>query len=248
MTANLHPDALVRRAVILAGGKGTRLHPFTFAFPKPLVPIGELPIIDIVMRQLQAAGVRRVTLAVGHLAELITAYFNSRTYEGLTIDFSREETPLGTAGPLALIRDLDEPFFVLNGDLLTSLDYRDLARHHAKEKALITIASYTKSHRVDLGILDVNEQGELLAYREKPTYDYRVSMGIYVFDPDALRFLKRGECCHLPEFISGILRDGQRLCVYPFEGYWLDIGRPEDYAQAVEEFENMKPLLLKKPR
>lgn len=238
-------DPVVRRAVIMAGGRGTRLRPFTFAFPKPLVPIGDIPIIDVVVRQLRAAGVRKVTVAVGHLAELLMAYFSSSNYDGLTIEFSREDTPLGTAGPLTLIEDLDEPFFVLNGDLLTSLDYRDLAREHFKAKAEATIASYTKQYQIDLGILEVDEGNRLRAYHEKPSYSYRVSMGIYIFEPRVLGLLHRGERCDLPELVTRILGKERRLHVYPFEGYWLDIGRPEDYARAVEEFEKMKPILLK---
>ncbi|MBI3126055.1 MAG: NTP transferase domain-containing protein [Candidatus Tectomicrobia bacterium] len=237
--------ALVRRAVVLAGGKGTRLRPFTFAFPKPLLPIGETPIIDIVMRQLQASGVQRVTLAVGHLAELLMAYFANRHYQGMTIDYSREERPLGTAGPLALVDGLNEPFFVLNGDLLTSLDFADLARRHVESKAQATIASYGKSYQVDLGILELNERGELSAYREKPTHYYKVSMGIYVFEPEIVKLLRGGEPCDLPDLVARILESQRRLFVYPFDGYWVDIGTPGEYARAVEEFEGIKATLFR---
>ncbi|MEE9276013.1 MAG: sugar phosphate nucleotidyltransferase [bacterium] len=235
----------IRRAVILAGGKGMRLQPFTIAFPKPLVPIGDAPIIDIVMRQLRAAGIGRVTLAVGHLAELLMAYFSQRDYGDMEIDYSREEAPLGTAGPLSLLEDLDEPFLVLNGDLLTSLDFRDLVRCHARSGAEVTIAACRKTHQIDLGILDVDEEGKLLAYREKPSETYQVSMGIYVFEPRILSLLRKGEAIDLPQLIERALREGRRLNVYPFDGYWLDIGLPEEYARAVEEFESMKSVLLR---
>ncbi|MDA1000690.1 MAG: sugar phosphate nucleotidyltransferase [bacterium] len=235
----------VRRAVILAGGRGARLRPFTFAFPKPLVPIGDVPIIDIVMQQLQAAGIEHVTLAVGHLAELLMAYFSHRTYEGMVIDYSREDEPLGTAGPLSLVEDLNEPFLVLNGDLLTSLDFADLAEHHVRSGAMGTIASYTKAYQVDLGILDVDEQGHLTAYHEKPTYSYRVSMGIYVFQPEVLSLLKKDERCDLPSLAMRIVEMGRKLVVFPFDGYWVDIGSPEEYARAVDEFEKHTPPILK---
>lgn len=204
-----------------------------------------MPIIDVVMRQLQAAGIQRVTLAVGHLAELLMAYISHRAYEGMKIDFSREKAPLGTAGPLSLLEDLDERFLVMNGDLLTTLDFDDLARQHAASGALATIASCVRSHQVDLGILEVNGAGQLVGYNEKPTYNFRISMGIYVFEPDILRLLKRGESCDLPQLIRRALQARESLNVYSFEGYWLDIGRTEDYAKAIEEFDRMRPHLLR---
>ena len=229
--------------MVLAGGRGTRLAPLTVAFPKPLVPIGDVPILDILVRQLQAAGVERITMAVGHLAELIMAYFSGRA-PGVAIDYSREEHPLGTAGPLTLVPDLDERFLVMNGDVLCSIDYRDLVRRHVESGALATVAAYPKRVKSDLGILEVDATGQLRAYHEKPTHTYTVSMGIYVFEPAVLELLTPGERCDLPDLISRMIEARKPLNVYAFDGYWLDIGRPEDYARAVEEFETLRPHLL----
>jgi len=233
----------VRRAVVLAGGRGTRLAPLTVVFPKPLVPIGDVPILDILVRQLRAAGVARITMAVGHLAELIQAYFAGRA-AGVEIDYSREERPLGTAGPLTLVKDLDERFLVMNGDVLCSIDYRDLVRRHVESGAIATLAAFPKQVTSDLGILEVDDRGQLVAYHEKPTHTYTVSMGIYVFEPEVLELLVPGERCDLPDLVSRILEARKPLNVYPFDGYWLDIGRPEDYARAVDEFDALRPHLL----
>jgi NDP-mannose synthase len=234
----------VQRAIVLAGGRGTRLKPFTFAFPKPLVPIGDTPILDIIVQQLQASGISRITMAVGHLAELIMAYFDNGRFQDVTIDYCRESEPLGTAGPLTLAKELDERFLVLNGDILTSIDLADLVKRHVEARALATIASFTKQVTMDLGVLDVDERGHLRAYVEKPTHTYMVSMGVYVFEPAVLGFLTPGVRCDLPTLIERILASGEKLFVYPFSGQWLDIGRPEDYARAIDEFEALRSHFL----
>lgn len=232
------------RAVVLAGGKGTRLKPFTFAFPKPLVPVGDAPILEILVQQLRRAGIRRVTMAVGHLAELIMAYFNDARFGDLQIEYCREPQPLGTAGPLTLVPDLDERFLVLNGDLLTTLDFQDLVAHHVRSGAVATIGSYTRTLNIDLGVLDIDEGGRLRGYIEKPTHTYRVSMGVYVFEPEVVKLLTPGARADLPDLVHRLMAAGKPVNVYPFDGFWLDIGRPEDYARAIEEFETLRPLLL----
>ncbi len=234
----------ITRALVLAGGRGTRLKPFTFAFPKPLVPVGDTPILDLIVQQLRASGVTDITMAVGHLAELIMAYFESARFGDVEITYCRETEPLGTAGPLSLMENVDERFLVLNGDILTSLDLADLVERHVRAGALATIASYAKEVTMDLGVLDVDDAGHLLRYREKPTQTYMVSMGIYVFEPRVLSFLRRGEHCDLPTLIGRILDSKEKLLVYPFRGHWLDIGRPEDYARANESFDELRVQLL----
>ncbi len=229
--------------MVLAGGRGTRLAPLTVAFPKPLVPVGDVPTLDILVRQLEAAGVERITMAVGHLAELIMAYFSGGDRR-VSIDYSREEQPLGTAGPLTLVPALDERFLVMNGDVLCSIDYNDLVRKHVESGACATVAAYSKQVQSDLGVLEVDEGGQLVAYHEKPTQTVTVSMGIYVFEPEVLDLLEPGERCDLPDLVSRILEKRKPLYVYPFDGYWLDIGRPEDYTRAVDEFDELRSHLL----
>ncbi len=232
------------RAVILAGGKGTRLAPYTTVLPKPLVPVGDMPILEIVLRQLQRAGVNHVTMAVGHLANLLMAFFGEGDRLGLYIDYSLEDTPLGTAGPLALIEGLEDTFLVMNGDILTTLDYAALVAHHRQRGAVATIAMHQRTVKVDLGVIDVDDANRLVGYTEKPSYDYLVSMGVYVFDPMVLCHVQPGLRLDFPELVWKLLADDQLVVGYPHDGYWLDIGRPDDYARAIEEFEQMRDQLL----
>jgi len=233
------------RAVILAGGKGTRLAPYTTVLPKPLMPIGDMPILELVLRQLKVAGIQRVTIAVGHLAELLRAFFGDGTRIGLKIDYSFEDTPLGTVGPLTLIEGLNETFLMMNGDVLTTLDYRDLIRHHRESGAVATIATRARDVKIDFGVLRFDPDGWLVDYSEKPTLQYFVSMGVYVFEPSILGRLKPAERLDFPDLIKMLLVEGKKVASYPFSGYWLDIGRPDDYARAVEEFEARKADFLR---
>ncbi len=232
------------KAVILAGGRGTRLAPYSVILPKPLMPLGDRPILEILIGQLRHFGISELTIAVGYLAELIEAYFGDGSKFGVNITYSREKEPLGTAGPLGLIAGLDEPFLVMNGDLLTNLDYRVLADSHSQGGAMCTIAMYRRQVQISLGVMEVDDANRLVDYIEKPTYDYRVSMGVYVFGPGVLHYINRGEYLDFPDLIGLLLRDGQPVLGVPFDGYWLDIGRHEDYAQAVEEFDKMRDQLL----
>jgi NDP-sugar pyrophosphorylase family protein len=225
------------RAVILAGGKGTRLAPYTAVLPKPLMPVGDMPILEIVIRQLKAAGVSHITLAVGHLAELLRAFFADGSRFGVHIDYSLEETPLGTAGPLTLIQGLDDTFIMMNGDILCTLDYRKLVDSHKSSGAAATIATFSRNVNIDFGVIECDERNQLIEYIEKPTLKYRVSMGIYVFEPRVLRFLSQNQKRDFPDLIKDLIANGEPVQSYPFDGYWLDIGRPDDYARAIDEFD-----------
>ena len=232
------------RAVIMAGGKGTRLAPYTTMFPKPLVPIGDMPILEIVVRQLSHFGIPKITLAVGHLAELIMTYFGDGSRYGVQIDYSREEQPLGTAGPLSLVKGLNSAFLVMNGDLLTTLDFRGLLDHHHQSGAVATVAAYKRQVKIDLGILELDEQNHVRGYIEKPTYTHHVSMGIYVFEPSALDYLEPNTRLDLPELVTRLLQAGRPVEAHVFKGFWLDIGRPADYAFAAENHDQIRPALL----
>jgi NDP-mannose synthase len=231
------------QAVILAGGKGTRLLPFTKVFPKPLVPLGDKPIIDTIIRQLKHFGFQRLTLAVGHMAEMIQTYVRHGEQYGLQIDYALEDEPLGTVGPLAQIKGLDQTFLVMNGDLITTLDYRDLFNFHRRHGQIATIGAYRKNFKIDLGIIK-NDGDELITdYIEKPIYAFTVSMGIYVFERDILDYIEPHKRLDFPDLVKRLLAQGQKVVSYPFDGYWLDIGNYSDYEKATEEFESIKGRL-----
>ena len=224
------------RAIILAGGKGTRLAPYTTILPKPLMPVGDMPILEIVIRQLQQHGFNDLTLAVGYLAELLMAYCGDGSKFGVKLDYSREEQPLGTAGPIALVPNLNQTFLVMNGDLLTTIDYSAMLKYHRERGALATVACYQRDVKIDLGVIETDAGGWVSNYIEKPTYHYSVSMGIYIFEPAILEYIKPNQHLDLPELVLALMKGGQRVNTYHFDGYWLDIGRHDDYERAIEEF------------
>ena len=231
------------KAIVLAGGKGTRLAPYTTVLPKPLMPIGDMPILDVVLRQLAAAGFDRITLAVGYLAELLMAYCGDGSRYGVELTYSREEAPLGTAGPIALVPDIDETFLVMNGDLLTTLDYRSMLAHHASRGQIATVATIEREVVIDLGVIEA-EDDRVTAYREKPRFSYAVSAGIYLFEPEILEHIPRGERFDLPDLILRLLDRGLTVGRFASTGQWLDIGRHDDYEEAVRIFESRRDEYL----
>ncbi|GHB39483.1 nucleoside-diphosphate-sugar pyrophosphorylase [Streptomyces xanthochromogenes] len=233
-------------AVILAGGKGVRLRPYTTALPKPLVPIGDQhAILEIVLRQLAASGFTSCTIAIGHLGQIIRAYVGDGERWGLDIDYSTEESPLGTIGPLLTMRDrLPESFLVMNGDILTDLDYADVLTQHRTSGAPLTIATYARKVHIDFGVLTTDDT-KVVAFTEKPSMDYRVSMGVYGLSLDTLANYTPGLPLGFDELVLDLLKAETPPHAYAFEGYWLDIGRPDDYDRANAEFTTHRSLLLK---
>jgi NDP-sugar pyrophosphorylase family protein len=234
--ANGDIDLSKMRAVILAGGKGTRLQPFTVTFPKPLMPLGDNPILEILLFQLADAGFRHVTLSLGHLSSLIRAFISQHNElnEKLHIDFVEESSPTGTAGSLSSIRGLGDTFIVMNGDLLTDICFLDLIAHHVRSGAALTIGSYLREQKTDFGILETNQDGMLVDYVEKPEHVFLVSMGIYVYQSNALKYIMPMAYLDFPDLVKTMLRNGERIASYNHRGVWLDIGRPDDYARAQE--------------
>lgn len=234
-------------AVILAGGKGVRLRPYTTRLPKPLVPIGDdHSILEIVLTQLARCGFDRVTLAIGHLGDLIRSYFGDGSRWGVAIDYSLpEEVPLGTMGPVLQVLDrLPEKFLVMNGDVLTDLDYADLMRQHRGSKAPLTVATYQRQARIDYGVLTTKD-GRVVEFTEKPTIDYRVSMGVYACSKPALAGYTPGLPFGFDELMLDMLARGTPPRAYAFDGYWFDIGRPDDYDRVNAEFGLIRGSLLK---
>ena len=242
MNSELQPTAVCRgaakgiRAVILAGGKGVRLQPFTVVFPKPLVPLGDRPIIEVLMQHLISFGITDITLTLGHLAELIKAYFQHRPQ--LTaqawLRYVDEEEPTGTAGSLASVRGLDETFLAMNADLLTDLDFDALVSFHRRHDAALTIAARRRQVKIDFGVLECGDDYRLIGYNEKPELGYDVSMGIYVYEPSVLKFISPGTYLDFPDLVLKLIAAGEKVCAMPCECLWLDIGRPDDYARAQE--------------
>lgn len=232
-------------AVILAGGKGTRLRPYTTTIPKPLVPIGDsCAILEIVLRQLASEGFQRITIAIGHLGELIRAYVGTGSQWGLDVDYALEDAPLGTMGPVVAIVDrLPQEFIVLNGDILTDLRYGDLLAHHMLSGAALTIATCRREVDVDFGVLEL-EANRVIGFHEKPQLQYSVSMGVYALSRDTLTGYPKGASLGFDQLVLDLLARGTNPASYPFAGYWLDIGRPEDYDRANLEFSQMRGRLL----
>jgi len=236
------------RAVVLAGGKGTRLRPYTTVLPKPLMPVGDRPILDIVVRQLKAAEFDRITIATGYLAELIEVFFRDGDKYGLAIDYFREQEPLGTVGALAMINGLgDDDFLVMNGDVLTDLDYSALLKEHKASDAAATIATTQRDVRIELGVLvfgDTEDRDRLTGYMEKPRVRYAASMGVYCFAPRALEHIEPGKPLDFPALITKLVDAGETVRASRSGDYWLDIGRHDDYEAAQDEFERVRAQLL----
>ncbi|MEV0224827.1 nucleotidyltransferase family protein [Streptomyces sp. NPDC050704] len=233
-------------AVILAGGKGVRLRPYTTALPKPLVPIGDQhAILEIVLRQLNSAGFTGCTIAIGHLGEIIRAYVGDGSQWGMKVDYATEESPLGTMGPLLTMRErLPESFLVMNGDVLTDLDFADVLHRHRSSSAPLTIATYERKVHIDFGVL-TTAASKVVAFTEKPSMDYSVSMGVYGLSRATLADYTPGLPLGFDELVLDLLRAQNPPHSYEFDGYWLDIGRPDDYDRANAEFTTRKSMLLK---
>lgn len=237
-----------RHAVILAGGRGTRLAPYTTVLPKPLMPIGDEPILDVVIRQLSCFGFTEVTLAVGYLAHLIEAVIGDGSKLGVSLRYLREEQPLGTVGPLAAMEHPCQTFLMMNGDVLTTLDYGDLYRVHEESGNALTVATHVRTVKSDYGVLELDGRNgatrRVTGFREKPQIDHNVSMGVYVVDRRACEYVPADERFDLPQLVWRLLEAGEGVGSYLYDGFWLDIGRHEDYALAIEQYELLKDTLV----
>lgn len=229
-----------KRAVILAGGKGTRLKPYTINMPKPLVPVGEKPIIELIIVKLANSGFNHVTITVNHMADMIKEFCGDGSKWGIEIDYSLETKPLSTMGPLKLIDDLPENFLVMNGDVLTDLDFAELYKEHIANKSIFTISAFERDHKVDYGVLESDCNNRLVAFKEKPVLHYLVSMGVYIVNRRCLDVIPQDTFYGFDHLMLDLIKLGTPATVRPFNGYWLDIGRPEDYEQACIDVEQGK--------
>jgi NDP-sugar pyrophosphorylase family protein len=220
--------------VIFAGGRGARLAPYTSILPKPLMPVGERAILEIVIEQLATHGVRKVNFCVGYLAHLIQAVFDHRDNGEIEIEYVHERDALGTAAPLLLVDGLSDTFIAMNGDILTTLDYRDLVRHHRESGNILTIATHERTIKIDYGMLDLDVMSQVRGFHEKPEITSSVSMGVYVIEPEALDYVPEGRRFDFPDLVQELLEAGEPVGAYRYRGMWFDIGRPDDYERAVE--------------
>lgn len=234
----------MKKVIIQAGGKGTRLYPYTTVIPKPLMPVGEMPILEIVIKQLVHHQFTTIIITTGHLSHLIQTFFGDGSKWGANITYQTEDKPLGTIGPIGVIADLDEPFLVMNGDLLTDINYSDLYKMHIKKKADLTVACFGKEVPITLGVIEHDRKEKITGFREKPTLTYPVSMGIYVISPNLLPLIPKNKYLGFDDFILKVIRCNKKAMVYKFHGMWLDIGRHEDYENATQVFKINKSKLL----
>lgn len=234
------------KAIILAGGKGTRLRPYTTVIPKPLVPVGNKAILEMLMGRLKSCGIIDLTLCVNHLTELIIAYFGDGTKWEVKIKYSIEDKFLSTVAPIKLIKDLPDNFLVMNGDLLTDIDFKNLYNYHLQNGALLTVATYKRKSKIDFGVIDIDEEKNIaIGFKEKPEYELSVSMGVYVFKKKILDYVPDNKAFGFDDLMLTLLDKKQTIKVYPYDGYWLDIGRPDDYEKAIIDFEGSKSKYLK---
>ena len=222
------------------------MRPFTISIPKPLLPIGDVPILEVVLYQLAASGFDRVAITLGHMPHLFMATIGDGSRFGLRMSFIREDTPLGTAGSLKLISDLEDVFLVMNGDLLTTLDYRELMAEHGRRRAAATIALARREVRIDYGVVETDAEGFLERYVEKPAIGYEVSMGINVLARECVSLIPGDRKFDMPELLVAVRDSGRAVACFRPSCYWQDIGRMDDYEQASADFKADPDRFLRK--
>jgi len=229
-----------KRAVILCGGKGTRLKPYTVALPKPLMPIGDYPIIEVIIRQLKSFGFNRITLAVNHQADIFKAFFGNGDKWNIKIDYVLEQKPLGTMGPLTLIDDLDDSFLVMNGDILSDIDFGAFFELHVKSNAIFSISSFKRQQLIDFGVLEKSNKNYLTGIKEKPEFNFEVSMGVYMVNKEVVEQIPSNSFFGFDSLMLKLIEKKHTVELFEHKGYWLDIGRPDDYMIATDVFAKHK--------
>lgn len=224
------------QTILLAGGRGSRLDPYTRILPKPLFPIKDQPIASILIQQLKECGVEEVVMCLGYLAGLLETYFGDGSQYGLKIRYTVESEPLGTAGPLKKVKNLRDNFLVVNGDELTTLDFRKLYEHHMQHEADLTVAVQMKTTQSSFGVLEIKD-GKVVAYREKPTQNYWASMGIYVVNKKNLAYIPENKSFDMPDLVQILLEKGKKVISYESQDLWFDIGTFNDLEKAKEQWD-----------
>ncbi len=232
------------KAVIQAGGQGTRLRPYTMILPKPLMPLGGVPVIEVMLKWLRRNGTEQAYITTGYLGHLIKALCGDGSQWNMNIDYSIEPEPLGTVGALTLLKQqLTETFYVMNGDLLTDLDLHAFRDFHRQHGGMLSVATTLKTVKVDLGVLELSGD-TVSAFSEKPVLEYTVSMGVYCMEPDVLELIPSGIPYGFDDLMHQMLDKNLPVHVYKHNGLWMDIGRPEDFQKAQESCENYEQRML----
>lgn len=232
------------QAVIQAGGRGARLRPYSLVLPKPLMPVGDLPVIEMLLKWLRRSGIKKVYITIGYLGHLIRTLCGDGSQWDIEIIYSEESKPLGTVGPLQLIREhLDKTFLMLNGDLITDLDLREFIAFHRSHDGMVSVAVTDKDVRIDLGTIESNGQ-RITCFREKPTYNFQVSMGMYCMEPDILKLVPKGVPFGFDDLMHTMLEQDLPVNIFKHNGCWMDIGRPEDFMRAQDVFRENKTAIL----
>ncbi|GIX45244.1 MAG: hypothetical protein KatS3mg130_1652 [Candidatus Sumerlaea sp.] len=232
------------KAVIMAGGEGTRMRPFTHTIPKPLLPLGRKPIGQIIIERLRACGIREIIMALGYRSDLLRAYFQSGEQFGVNIRYFVDPARLGTAGALAYLDDLDAaPFLVTNGDILTDLDYARFLEEHTASGAALTVAVRTAEMPIPYGVMEL-EGDRVKGVREKPVYTYQFNAGIYAVSPEARKLVPRGQCFHMTDLINATITAGLEVRAKELSGLWFDLARVDDFEKALHQIEQHYPDLL----
>lgn len=231
-------------AVILAGGKGTRLKPYSIAIPKPMLPLDDYPILEVIIRQLKIFGVTKVILTLGHLSSFFQSYFKDGSKLDIDIEYCIEKIPLGTAGPLNLVENWDEDILVMNGDILTTLNYNDIISYHKENNYAATIALSNRVVQIDYGVIETHGGGTLKEYKEKPEIRYNVSMGIYILNKIVLDYIPKNKKFDMPDLLLSLKKSGHEIGCFQTNCYWKDMGRFSDYDEATRDFQKDKSKFL----
>ena len=222
----------------MAGGKGTRLKPYTAFLPKGMMPVADRPNIELLLRQLKHFGFNRVTLATGHMAGLLEAYFAAHPVPGLAIDYTVEKTALGTVGALRLLKDVQHPVLVVNCDVVTDLNFHDVYEAHTAGASALTVVLARQEHVLPLGVVDVDNAGIVQSFSEKPTLDFLVNTGIFVLEPHTIEVIEQGVEYGFDRLVAELMVDGQQIASFIHEGSWFDIGSSTEYHLALDAVES----------
>ena len=232
----LKSDAKVNKVVLMVGGLGTRLRPLTDHTPKPMLKVGDKPILETIILNFKKYGFTNILLSVSYKAEIIESYFGDGSKFGVNIEYIYEEKRMGTAGALSLMREkLNEPFFVMNGDLLTNLNFEYMMKFHLDNKSVATMGVREYDFQVPYGVVNVDGH-DILSIEEKPTQHFFVSGGVYILNTEALKLIPNNEYYDMPTLFENLITKKMKSISFPIRGYWMDIGRVEEFEKANDEY------------